>query len=61
MSVVDRLDAAKHSLTGSVLAKTACKASSREVMGPKRKHVDCKFQFKDFLRFWNCSQDVFEY
>lgn len=50
MSVVDRLDAAKHSLTGSVLAKSACKASSREVIGPKRKHVDCKFETYDSLR-----------
>ena len=43
MSVVDRLDAAKHSITGSYIAKIVCKASSREVMGPKRKHLDCKF------------------
>ncbi|PFX34652.1 phosphatidylinositol-binding clathrin assembly protein LAP-like [Stylophora pistillata] len=40
MSVVDRLDAAKHSITGSYIAKIVCKASSREVMGPKRKHLD---------------------
>lgn len=42
MSVVDKLDAARHSITGSNLAKIACKATSREVMGPKRKHIDCK-------------------
>ena len=42
MSVVDKLDAARHSITGSYVAKVVCKASSREVMGPKRKHLDCK-------------------
>ncbi|KAL9969272.1 hypothetical protein ACROYT_G021468 [Oculina patagonica] len=40
MSVVDKLDAARHSITGSYVAKVVCKASSREVMGPKRKHLD---------------------
>lgn len=40
MSVVDKLDAARHSITGSYIAKVVCKASSREVMGPKRKHLD---------------------
>lgn len=40
MSVVDKLDAARHSITGSFVAKVVCKASSREVMGPKRKHLD---------------------
>ncbi|KXJ07069.1 Phosphatidylinositol-binding clathrin assembly protein, partial [Exaiptasia diaphana] len=44
MSVVDKLDAARHSITGSNLAKIACKATSREVMGPKRKHVDYLIQ-----------------
>ncbi|KAK2570640.1 Phosphatidylinositol-binding clathrin assembly protein [Acropora cervicornis] len=40
MSVVDKLDLARHSITGSFVAKVVCKASSREVMGPKRKHLD---------------------
>ncbi|XP_031554352.1 phosphatidylinositol-binding clathrin assembly protein LAP-like [Actinia tenebrosa] len=44
MSVVDKLDAARHSITGSNLAKIACKATSREVMGPKRKHIDYLIQ-----------------
>ena len=49
MSVVDKLDAARHSITGSYVAKVVCKASSREVMGPKRKHLDCKFaHWKNF-------------
>lgn len=40
MSVADKLDAARHSITGSYVAKVVCKSSSREVMGPKRKHLD---------------------
>lgn len=52
MSVVDKLDAARHSITGSNVAKVVCKASSREVMGPKRKHLDCKFaHWKKNIRF----------
>lgn len=49
MSVVDKLDAARHSITGSHVAKVVCKASSREVMGPKRKHLDCKFAHWKFF------------
>ena len=41
-SVVDRLNAAKHSISGQGLAKSVCKASTEEVTGPKRKHLDCK-------------------
>lgn len=40
--VADKLDAARHSITGSNVSKAICKASSREVMGPKKKHIDCK-------------------
>lgn len=42
-SVIDRLNAAKHSLSGQGLAKAVCKASTEEVIGPKRKHLDCEF------------------
>jgi len=41
-SVVDRLNAAKHSLAGQGLAKAVCKATTEEVTGPKRKHLDCE-------------------
>ena len=41
-TISDRLNAAKHSLAGSQLGKTICKASTEEVMGPKKKHLDCK-------------------
>ena len=41
-SVADRLTAAKHSIAGHGLAKSVCKATTEEVMGPKKKHLDCK-------------------
>lgn len=50
-SVVDRLNAAKHSLSGQGLAKAICKASTEEVNGPKRKHLDCKI-FSSFSAFF---------
>ena len=34
--------AAKHSLAGQGLAKSVCKATTEEVMAPKKKHVDCE-------------------
>jgi len=42
-SLVDRVIAAKHSLTGEGLAKTVCKATTEEISPPKKKHIDCKF------------------
>lgn len=42
-SVMDRVTAAKHTIAGQGLAKTVCKATTEEVMGPKRKHLDCKY------------------
>lgn len=44
-TITDRLTAAKHSLAGSQLGKTICKATTEELMAPKRKHLDCKFFF----------------
>ena len=41
-SLVDRVIAAKHSLTGEGLAKTVCKATTEEISPPKKKHIDCK-------------------
>ena len=38
----DRMLAAKHSLAGQGLAKAVCKATTEELIGPKRKHLDCK-------------------
>jgi hypothetical protein len=42
-SLVDRLLAAKNTIAGQALAKVVCKATTEEIMGPKRKHLDCKF------------------
>lgn len=44
-SVMDRVTAAKHTIAGQGLAKTVCKATTEEIMGPKRKHLDCKYWF----------------
>ena len=37
-TITDRLNAAKHSIAGSQLAKTICKATTEELMAPKKKH-----------------------
>lgn len=41
-SITDRIAAAQHSVTGSAVAKAVCKATTHEVMGPKKKHLDCE-------------------
>nr|XP_034333046.1 phosphatidylinositol-binding clathrin assembly protein LAP isoform X10 [Crassostrea gigas] len=43
-SIMDRVTAAKHSLAGQGLAKVVCKATTEEVMGPKKKHLDYLIQ-----------------
>ncbi|XP_060573860.1 phosphatidylinositol-binding clathrin assembly protein LAP-like isoform X9 [Ruditapes philippinarum] len=43
-SVMDRVTAAKHTIAGQGLAKTVCKSTTEEVMGPKRKHLDYLLQ-----------------
>ena len=49
MNVIDRVESAKHTLTGSGIGKAVSKATSHEIIGPKRKHVDCKLKF---IYFW---------
>ncbi|KAM7374921.1 hypothetical protein PAMP_007552 [Pampus punctatissimus] len=39
-SITDRITAAQHSVTGSAITKTVCKATTHEIMGPKKKHLD---------------------
>ncbi|XP_056633249.1 phosphatidylinositol-binding clathrin assembly protein LAP-like isoform X2 [Diorhabda sublineata] len=39
-TINDRLLAAKHSLSGSGIAKSVCKATTEEMIGPKKKHLD---------------------
>uniref|UniRef100_A0A8D0DMV8 Phosphatidylinositol-binding clathrin assembly protein n=1 Tax=Salvator merianae TaxID=96440 RepID=A0A8D0DMV8_SALMN len=43
-SITDRITAAQHSVTGSAIAKAVCKATTHEVMGPKKKHLDYLIQ-----------------
>ena len=42
-SLADRVIAAKHSLAGQGLAKTVCKATTEEVIPPKKKHIDSEY------------------
>ena len=39
-SISDRLSAAQHTIVGSDLSKSVLKASTTELMGPKKKHLD---------------------
>ncbi|KAE9554068.1 hypothetical protein FO519_002710 [Halicephalobus sp. NKZ332] len=39
-TITDRLTAARHALAGSQLGKTICKATTEELMAPKKKHLD---------------------
>ena len=55
-TINDRILAARHSLAGQViltivmrvltalqgLAKAVCKATTEEIIGPKKKHLDCE-------------------
>ena len=40
-TINDRILAAKHSIAGQGLAKAVCKATTEELIAPKRKHLDC--------------------
>lgn len=42
-TINDRLLAARHSIAGQGLAKAVCKATTEEMIGPKKKHLDCKY------------------
>jgi len=39
-TINDRILAARHSLAGQGLAKAVCKATTEEIIGPKKKHLD---------------------
>ena len=41
-TLTDRIAAAQYQLTGSDMARAVCKATTHEVMAPKKKHLDCK-------------------
>lgn len=42
-TINDRLLAARHSIAGQGLAKSVCKATTEEMIAPKKKHLDCKY------------------
>lgn len=56
-TLTDRIAAAQYQLTGSDMARAVCKATTHEVMAPKKKHLECKcspflslhFYFPHFL------------
>ncbi|VDM18647.1 unnamed protein product, partial [Hydatigera taeniaeformis] len=49
-SLVDRMTSMKHSIAGSLIAKTICKATTEEMIAPKRKHlnilVSCTYELR---------------
>lgn len=54
-TINDRLLAARHSIAGSGLAKSVCKATTEEMIGPKKKHLDCKsiaYLIVDIIWHW---------
>ena len=52
-SIVDRMQAAIHTIDGSEMAKTVCKASTHEMGAPKKKHLD---KLQDMTRQPNINQ-----
>lgn len=56
-TINDRFLAARHSLAGQGLAKSVCKATTEEMIGPKKKHLDCKFVEKVF--YFECKDSTF--
>ena len=57
-SITDRVMAAKHSLAGQGLAKSVHKATTEEIMGPKKKHLDCEFSRLCFDCSWPDNHTV---
>ncbi|CDQ83362.1 unnamed protein product [Oncorhynchus mykiss] len=41
-TLTDRIAAAQYQLTGSEVSRAVCKATTHEVMAPKKKHLECK-------------------
>ncbi|KAK1790214.1 hypothetical protein P4O66_014130 [Electrophorus voltai] len=41
-TLTDRIAAAQYGLTGSEVARAVCKATTHEVMAPKKKHLEYK-------------------
>ena len=43
-SLADRVNAARYALAGQGLARVVCKATTEELLGPKKKHLDYLLQ-----------------
>uniref|UniRef100_A0A3B3Y413 ENTH domain-containing protein n=1 Tax=Poecilia mexicana TaxID=48701 RepID=A0A3B3Y413_9TELE len=48
-TLTDRIAAAQYQLTGSDMARAVCKATTHEVMAPKKKHLE--YNFRENLLF----------
>lgn len=49
-TINDRFLAARHSIAGQGLAKSVCKATTEEMIAPKKKHLDCEYCY-DLTQF----------
>uniref|UniRef100_A0A5K3F6K5 ENTH domain-containing protein n=1 Tax=Mesocestoides corti TaxID=53468 RepID=A0A5K3F6K5_MESCO len=58
-SLVDRMTSMKHSISGSLIAKTICKATTEEMNAPKRKHLNSNFSLflTHFVVLVNCTYE----
>lgn len=45
-TINDRINAVRYALVGQGLARAVCKATTEEVLGPKKKHIDCEYNLK---------------
>lgn len=55
-TINDRLLAARHSIAGQGLAKSVCKATTEEMIAPKKKHLDCKYCYGKMHPFQSNSR-----
>lgn len=47
-TINDRINAARYALAGQGLARVVCKATTEEMIAPKRKHIDCEYYLPFF-------------
>lgn len=59
-SIVDRLNAAKHTVAGSQLGRAVVKATTEEIMPPKRKHLDCKLNLNVACNNKKFKKEIFK-
>ncbi|KAF5403540.1 Phosphatidylinositol-binding clathrin assembly protein LAP [Paragonimus heterotremus] len=59
-SLSDMMTAVKHTLSGSLVAKVICKATTEEMISPKRKHLACEFSVFQAVTFLDLVQCTFE-